>query len=156
VSKRAGLSTIAERPSNHIQPLFTIVMRRPSERLSCEQPNGCGCVVVTVGGAMDLFDKMEHHNDYLAWLMNHRDGYVLNIKQPRRAAYLMLHPVSCYKINGTPTNGSSWTKGSIKACSINETELDDWAIKIAGAQPHRSGCCYRQAAGMTQNYSLGQ
>jgi hypothetical protein len=78
---------------------------------------------------------------YLAWLMRHPAGFVLNAARNPRPNYLILHRATCRTINGRPTRGGPWTGAYIKVCSDSELAIAAWTGHEVGAAPTRCGVC---------------
>jgi hypothetical protein len=79
---------------------------------------------------------------YLGWLSAHPLGFVLNADRAPRATYLKLHRATCHTIRGIPTNGTSWTKDLLKACSDDRVAIERWAQSAKGASPSACGRCH--------------
>ena len=70
---------------------------------------------------------MEFRDDdegYLAWLVAHPDGYVINILRGLNPATARVHSAGCRTITGTPPRGGPWTGPYIKVCANELNELD--------------------------------
>jgi hypothetical protein len=84
----------------------------------------------------------KYDRDYLRWLAEHRNGYVVNCYKPPKPTYLMLHIATCYTINGTPARGKTWVEGGFdKMCSESVVELRHWAENTVGGPLHPCGTC---------------
>lgn len=69
---------------------------------------------------------------YLAWLQANVDGYVLNAERQPKASNQILHTSKCPTINGSPAHGEKWTELYVKVCSLDDSELLNWAKKETG------------------------
>ncbi|MBI3469134.1 MAG: winged helix-turn-helix transcriptional regulator [Planctomycetes bacterium] len=79
---------------------------------------------------------------YLSWVARHRQGYVIDGRRKAKGGHFALHRASCPVIrSGSPR--LHWTTGAkLKACSLNQQELETWAADEVGAtlQPCET-CC---------------
>lgn len=77
---------------------------------------------------MELFDRPEHHAEYMQWISRHwEDGLVLHSNKPPEGA-LKLHSARCKSIGaGGAADGSIWTNLP-KHCSEDRTALIEWAL----------------------------
>jgi len=80
---------------------------------------------------------------YLAWVGEHRHGFVLNAARSPRPEYLILHRASCRTITGRPTRGGPWTGPYIKVCADDCLQIAAWTGASVGAVPRRCGVCFR-------------
>jgi len=63
---------------------------------------------------------------YLKWLEENPSGYVVNCYRNPTPKYLILHRARCGTIKSS--NRNNWTtKSFIKICSLDKTELKNWA-----------------------------
>jgi hypothetical protein len=65
-------------------------------------------------------------DDYLEWKQRHPTGFILNCERPPRAAYLMLHSVSCQSLRSLSPGYTSWTTQYAKVCAESRREIDEW------------------------------
>lgn len=89
---------------------------------------------------MSLLKFVDDDQEYLRWIAEHPDGYVVNTNRQPRPAYLVLHLANCGAISGRPTNGSSWTGRYLKMCAPQIAPLTDWATELGG-NLRRCGRC---------------
>jgi hypothetical protein len=85
---------------------------------------------------MSVEEFQDRDDDYLGWVGEHRDGYVINIGRSGRG-YARLHRATC----GTITSRPPLTGPYIKVCSTALTELEQWALQRSGVIPDRCGTC---------------
>ncbi len=78
---------------------------------------------------------------YLAWLVAHPDGFVLNTYAHLSAGYLVLHQAGCRTINRELARGKSWTAQYGKACADTVAQLVSWAAHETTGTPHACGTC---------------
>ena len=81
---------------------------------------------------------------FLAWLVAHPDGYVINIGRSERG-YARLHRASCSTITRRPP----LTGPYIKICSVSPAELDQWSAQRPSAAVSNCGTCHPPAGAST-------
>lgn len=91
---------------------------------------------------MNTQQFQDNDKDYLKWVAENPDGYVLNIQRSLNPGDSRLHRASCYTITGTPPSGGPWTGEYIKICSIMLGALEDWARSKVGADIPGCGVCH--------------
>ena len=79
---------------------------------------------------------------YLAWLSEHRAGFVLNITRSYSAATAKVHRAECRTINGKPPRGTTWTGPYVKVCADSLAELDQKTISLVGKLILRCRICH--------------
>jgi hypothetical protein len=86
---------------------------------------------------------------YLYWVTHHRQSFVLDGKRKPTLGHLVVHRPTCQEIKSGSSRHTRWTTGStLKACSLDRTELEAWAIEETGASPeHCPKCEHDNAAG---------
>lgn len=69
---------------------------------------------------------------YLSWVTHHRKGYVLDGKRKPKLSHLVIHRATCREIKVGPSQRTHWTTGAkLKACSLDRSELEEWACEEA-------------------------
>jgi hypothetical protein len=77
---------------------------------------------------------------YISWLSRHREGFVLDCKRKPTRRPLMLHRATCSVIK--PQKRARLTTGAhLKACSVDATELLEWAREQTGGEPTNCERC---------------
>lgn len=77
---------------------------------------------------------------YLHWVGLHPAGFVVNARRRPTADYLKLHRGSCRHISSE--SRENWTTNQyIKICSLEETELVEWARREIGGDLDRGCYC---------------
>lgn len=84
---------------------------------------------------------IDNDEGYLKWVDNNLQGFVINCNRQPNSRYLILHRADCRTITGTPANGESWTSGYMKVCSLDPTELKNWAHQEIKGNPRHCGIC---------------
>lgn len=74
--------------------------------------------------AVELFQNREA--DYLNWIGQHSDGYVLNTRRERPANYMVLHRADCRTISIYKKRGAFTERKYIKVCARTTSELIIW------------------------------
>ena len=103
---------------------------------------------------IELFRDAEE--DYLRWVREHPEGYVLNTYRTPSTSYLVLHSAACGTI-ATPKRTNYTTRDYIKACSTNRSELEGWAARTVSGVPRACGVCSPAASDLrarTVRFSL--
>lgn len=77
--------------------------------------------------------------EYLRWLDEHPDGYVVNHHRNAGPAYLKLHRATCRSIS-TDKRTNYTTRAYAKTCSDTRADLDSWARSIGGELSECPGC----------------
>jgi hypothetical protein len=78
------------------------------------------------------------HEDeaYLAWLAEHRRGYVVHAHRRPKARYLVLHRAACPALEAAhQAHGHLTTGPYIKVCARDPCELIEWSLAETGASP---------------------
>ncbi len=70
---------------------------------------------------------------YVSWLSRHRQGYVVDSKRKPTKNHLILHRATCSIIK-SHKRARLTTGAHIKACSLDATELADWAVEQTGGR----------------------
>ena len=83
---------------------------------------------------MSVEEFRDRDADYLGWVTEHRDGYVINIGRSGQG-YARLHRATC----GTITSRPPLTGPYIKVCSTALTELEQWTLQRSGVIPDAAG-----------------
>jgi hypothetical protein len=79
---------------------------------------------------------------YLYWVTHHRQGFVLDGKWKPKLGHLVVHRATCQEIKSGCSRPTHWTTGSkLKACSLDRTEFEAWAIEETGASPKHCPKC---------------
>lgn len=87
---------------------------------------------------------VEFRNDddgYLAWIVEHPDGFVINIPRKYTSTYARVHHAVCRTISGRPARGATWTGPYVKVCSERFAELQQWAVAEIGQSVAACGSC---------------
>jgi hypothetical protein len=94
---------------------------------------------------------------YLSWVTHHRQGFVLDGKRKPTLGHLVAHRATCQEIKSGCSRHTHWTTGSkLKACSLDRTELEAWAMEETGASPKDCPKCDLDHAADAGGESLGQ
>ena len=92
-----------------------------------------------VGGRLATF--VDNDGAYLAWIVAHADGYVLNSERNPALRYLVLNRATCHTVAPRDaTDSRTWTSSYRKTCATTATELVDWAETQAGPPSHCRIC----------------
>lgn len=75
------------------------------------------------------FSEQDLDADFLGWLVEHPDGFVLNHDHEPRQSYLVLHRTSCYHWK----DSRRWLASYSKTCADSIGELQDWARTHTGS-----------------------
>lgn len=78
-------------------------------------------------------------SNYLQWLADHPEGYVLNSERRPRSSNLVLHRARCKSISTSWSNYT--TRQYIKTCSDSRDELSAWASREVGGLPRDCTLC---------------
>ncbi|MCA9119115.1 MAG: hypothetical protein H6822_23160 [Planctomycetaceae bacterium] len=79
---------------------------------------------------------------YVSWIRRHRDGFVLDTRRKATKRNMTLHRAICPEIRKSKSKRTHWTtRGKVKACAENHTELTDWALEQAGYEPRLCHAC---------------
>jgi hypothetical protein len=79
---------------------------------------------------------------YLYWVTHHRKGFVLDGRRKPRLGHLSLHRASCAEVKSGPSRRTRWTTGvKLKACSLNRSELETWAVEESGRPMAHCAAC---------------
>ena len=82
----------------------------------------------------------DNDEDYLRWIKQNPEGYVVNSYRKPKKSFLRLHCADCWTIN-TPARDNWTTKDYIKTCSVSLAELENWAKEeIGGGMMHCKIC----------------
>ena len=109
--------------------------RRPSER---NEPS------IAVGRHNDHDHRTFVDNDtgYVAWLIDHPSGYVLNHEHHPSPAYLVLHRADCRSIAPRDAGDTrTWTSAYPKTCAATWAALIGWAEANTGQPPSPCRIC---------------
>lgn len=82
---------------------------------------------------METFDDQDQ--PYLAWLLHHTGGFVLNRHRGESASYLVLHRATCRSIQGYNNRarpGGFTSRKYIKICADTVPELVQYARTKGG------------------------
>jgi hypothetical protein len=79
---------------------------------------------------------------YLAWLVAHPDGYVINIARGHTANEARVHHARCPTISGQTRSRGGWTGPYVKVCAEHLAEVEQWAINQVGEPIRRCGTCH--------------
>ena len=77
--------------------------------------------------------------DFLSWLAQHPDLYLVNAFRPPTPGYLVLHRADCEIFRRPPARGNSWVDTSTKVGGQRE-ELEAWAATVGGALSECGAC----------------
>jgi hypothetical protein len=82
---------------------------------------------------------------YLAWVTHHRQGFVLDGKRKPKIGHLVVHRTTCRQIKIAPSRRTHWTSGTkFKACCLDRTDLEAWAVEETGQPPGFCSSCEPQ------------
>jgi hypothetical protein len=76
---------------------------------------------------IEQFKGRDKHDNYLQWIKENPNGYVLNCNINPNSNYLVIHRAHCYTINNLQKQANSWTEKYQKICSEDINELKKWA-----------------------------
>jgi hypothetical protein len=86
---------------------------------------------------------IEFRNDdegYLAWVVDHPHGYVVNTTRGHSRSYLKLHRAKCRHVRVLQGGYVTWTSGEyVKVCATSRAVLERWARDVAGGEL-QAGC----------------
>lgn len=85
-------------------------------------------------------DFWDRDSEYLAWLKAHPNGYVLNTEPTPKPDYLILHRVSCGHLWRKDPRQFGKTQAYRKVCSMEITELQQWADKQFSSPANLTPC----------------
>lgn len=94
-----------------------------------------------MAGQNAVWEFRDNDVDYLAWLAEHPDGYVLNIRRNNNPADARVHRAGCKHINGKNPRGRRLVGDYIKVCADERATLDQWAIDKARRLIAACGAC---------------
>lgn len=80
---------------------------------------------------------------YLKWIAENPTGYVLNVEQSPRPAYLVLHRVTCSTVAKPRDNGAYTDRGYQKVVACDLNELRGYARRVGRADGSFSKACGR-------------
>ena len=72
---------------------------------------------------------------YLAWISEHKGGWVVNANRNPGPDYLQLHKAWCPTISDSRRAGAYTERDYIKICAIRKPELDSYFERVVGAKP---------------------
>jgi hypothetical protein len=130
---RAKLRLRAERAALELRPPAG---RRRLVRQPAEPPS-----------STEVLEFSNNDDEYLRWVAQHADGFVLNIQRSLNTRDARLHRTLCRTINGTPARGNVWTGPYIKICADDIGALDRWAAQVAPLPITRCRTCRPPAPG---------
>jgi len=81
---------------------------------------------------------------YLAWLVSHPEGYVINIARSHNATEARIHHAACRTISSSL--GGAWTGPYEKVCAPHLADLEQWAIETVGQSIRPCGRCQPESA----------
>lgn len=80
-----------------------------------------------------MLEIRDDDDQFIAWLGQHPNGFVVNAERAPRAGYLVLHKATCPWISKTSQSAGAWThRCYIKICSEQISELESWARRETG------------------------
>ena len=71
-------------------------------------------------------------NGYMAWLAEHPEGYVLNVRKEPDPKYVVLHSASCGSISSTKRADGAYTERSYNKWCADSIEILRKAAKREG------------------------
>ena len=98
---------------------------------------------------MRVWEFLDSEQNYLDWLANHPNGYVLNALSPPAEKYLVLHTAQCKSISSAKKGAhpAGFTGNSyFKVCADEVTHLRDWC-QTHGFNDFSSYCHHCQPVG---------
>ena len=99
-------------------------------------------VAVSGDEGSDVCTFVDDDAGYLAWLVAHPSGYVLNHEHRPSARYLVLHRADCWTIAPRDRSDTrTWTRAYPKTCAATSAALTDWAEANARRPPSPCGTC---------------
>ena len=84
----------------------------------------------------------DNDQDYLGWIENNPNGFVVNILKGLNPTTARLHTASCRTISGKPARGGPWTGPYVKICSNSLAALETWCLEKAGSEIDRCKTCH--------------
>ncbi len=102
---------------------------------------------------MNSFEEfVDREASYLAWVLGHPDGFVLNTERKPKATYMVLHTAKCRTVNRPDEGKDAFTGGDyIKVCSDVPGALLEWMSRY-GARNFTAFCskCKPDVSSMDQ------
>lgn len=87
---------------------------------------------------------------YVYWVTHHRQGFVLDGKRKPKLGHLAVHRATCPEIKSSASRHTHWTTGNkLKACSLDRSELEAWAIEETGVSPNGCPRCDHESDAVT-------
>lgn len=81
--------------------------------------------------------------EYVRWLADNPEGYVLNAERKPQPGYLILHRAACKHIARTAEPPVRWTSsGYIKVCAHSTAVIERWCRKAVNGSPQPCGHCH--------------
>jgi hypothetical protein len=77
---------------------------------------------------------------FFDWLNDNPEGYFINTERNPKPNYLVLHRPQCPHFKGSES--LHWTKDYVKICSLDRTELEQWASDIVGGEVTLCRSCF--------------
>ena len=84
-----------------------------------------------------IIEFMDNDRGYVAWLVGHPNGFVLNCERPPRPSSLTLHRSTCWTISRA--SDTNWTVNYQKVCADTFAEIASWAGQLG--PPWSCGFC---------------
>jgi hypothetical protein len=89
-----------------------------------------------------MIEFSNQEEEYLRWVAQNAQGFVLNCERQPRPSYLILHRASCTFIR-SPKWKNYTTGDYTKVCSLDREELERWARRKIGGEPSACSKCNR-------------
>ncbi len=90
---------------------------------------------------MSVIKFVDNDPGYLQWLQANPRGYVLNTYRQPSPNYLIIHRANKGCVSKLQSGAQHFTKDYIKVCSLDLTELNDWARQNVGGHAKTCGNC---------------
>ena len=90
-----------------------------------------------------VYVYIDADDEYLRWLEEHPDGYVVNTNRSLSPGYLILHEARCGQLHRLDPRQARMTFEYVKVCSASREQLEKWANWTLPGQPqlHRCNFC---------------
>jgi hypothetical protein len=90
---------------------------------------------------MSAYEFRDDDRGYAAWLLEHAQGFVLNIRRSYKPSDARVHRAGCRTIRRANPRGGPWTETYVKVCAVELDDLDRWSMEHAGGPLPRCGVC---------------
>lgn len=97
----------------------------------------------------------EKDHEYLEWLEQNNQGYIVDTTSPPTSTFLMLHHAACTGVTGGEAGDVVFTytgEESVKICSTSLDELRTWAANWFNVNLVHCELCFRVEAMRTLHH----